>query len=184
VEKKNNYWINGHEGVELADSAAFPRSISGYAISFSELDHSERQYIIDLGLEARLIIKTWRSYARIRIESGNSKDFENSVGLMGSYPDGAKVARDGVTFMEDPNKFGQEWQVLPSEAGLFHNREGPQAPSKCEIPSHSEMRRRLGESHIRKEDAEIACSRVSKEDFDLCVFDVMATNNKDVSGSY
>ena len=44
--------------------------------------------------------------------------------------------------------------------------------------------RRLGEAFISEEDADNACARVAPEDKDACIFDVMATNDKDVAGSY
>ena len=67
---------------------------------------------------------------------------------------------------------------------MFHNLEGPQAPEKCFIPMASSLRRRLVESDISEKEAKIACARVNEEDFDICVFDVMATGDKDVAGAY
>jgi len=179
-----NYWTNGVKGAEITDSAAFPKSIFGYTSSFSKLDATQKELRVDLGEGSQLVITTWNAYVKVGVEGSNSKDFGTSVGLMGSYPHGERVGRDGVSIKETPVEFGQEWQVLPSENVLFHTKEGPQAPTKCEIPSAEELRRRLGEISISVEDAELACSRVNPEDFDLCVFDVMATNNKETSGAY
>lgn len=57
----------------------------------------------------------------------------------------------------------------------------------CESPSKEAMRRGLAESIVTRADAEIACSRsdVIADEFDLCVFDVMATGSTDVAaGAY
>merc|ERR1711862_902758 len=59
-----------------------------------------------------------------------------------------------------------------------------QHPTRCEIPTKSSIRRRLAESKITLAEAEQACSGVVQPEFDLCVFDVMATNDKDVAGAY
>ena len=74
--------------------------------------------------------------------------------------------------------------MLPSEEMLFHSTEGPQAPTKCDIPQASNVRRRLLGSKMSEEEAKIACAHVSSDDFDICVFDVMATGNEDVVGAY
>ena len=89
-----------------------------------------------------------------------------------------------VTVIEDLNEFGQEWQVLSAEPKLFHNLEGPQHPQRCTIPVSKDMRRRLRESSISQEEAETACARVDESNRDLCVFDVLATNDLGVAGAY
>merc|ERR1711934_526901 len=97
----------------------------------------------------------------------------------GQYGVGDKLGRDGMNIIEDINTFGQEWQVLPSEDMLFHNVEGPQPPHKCEIPQASNIRRRLLESDVSQEEAKISCAGVDPDVFEMCVFDVMATGDKD-----
>lgn len=115
--------------------------------------------------------------------------FADSVGLLGSYPDGKKLARDGSTVLEDVNQFGQEWQVLPSEPKLFSSYEGA-VPStmQCAMPKKieaSEKRRRLGASAITRDDATLACAHVDDSvDNRDCIHDVLATNNMDIAGAY
>ena len=68
---------------------------------------------------------------------------------------------------------------------LFNEAGSVQAPNKCMMPSVKALeKRRLGEGHILEEDARLACSRVSADQRDMCVFDVMSTNDKDIAGSY
>jgi hypothetical protein len=46
------------------------------------------------------------------------------------------------------------------------------------------MRRRLEEKAITEEKAKTACIGVEANSIDLCIFDVMATNNLSTAGSY
>jgi hypothetical protein len=181
---ENNYWMNGKKGPEITQSTTLPTLVSGHTVQFNQVSSKSREFIVHVADESKIVIKTWNGYVSVVVEGASVESYGQSVGLMGKFPHGTKLARDNSTAMEDVNAFGQEWQVLSTEPKLFHNVEGPQAPEKCEVPSSLQMRRRLGESLISKEDAEVACSRVNEEDFDLCVFDVMATNDKDAAGAY
>ena len=96
-------------------------------------------------------------------------------------------ARDGVTILDDPNEFGQQWQVLESEPMLFHSVEGVQHPTECAMPDPNlseKKRRRLGESAISPEEAVQACTHVGELEFDACIFDVLATNDKGIARAY
>ena len=62
----------------------------------------------------------------------------DSQGILGRFDDGAMLARNGTTIIEDANDFGQEWQVLGSEPMLFTEREGPQHPQNSTLPSATE----------------------------------------------
>jgi len=189
--KENNFWINGVLGKEMISNnndenneITLIATISGYPIYFHQVNNKQRTFVIDLGEEEKIVIGTWNSFVRIQFENAKSKHFEGSVGLMGSFSEGIRLARDNITVLEDFNVFGQEWQVLQSERKLFHTIEGPQHPTKCAIPSSSEMRRSLGESQITLLDAKKACVDVNKDVADLCVFDVMATNDEKAVGAY
>lgn len=97
------------------------------------------------------------------------------------------LARDGFTKMEDAVAFGKEWQVLSSEPMLFHEVDGVQHPQECAMPDDmttKAKRRRLGESVITEDEAALACSRVEEMSRESCIFDVLATNDKDMAGSY
>jgi hypothetical protein len=178
VEK--SVWINKQEVDNLDDSMA----VSGYPITYAQLNTKSRQFVIDLGNGEEIEIKSWNTMVSVNVKGARKEDFGGSVGLLGSFPDGLRVGRDKVSILNDRNTFGQEWQVRPMDGQLFHVADGPQFPEQCEIPSSVELRRRLAEATISKEDAEIACARVNEEDFDLCVFDVMATNDKENAGAY
>lgn len=172
------YWING---VAEADVL----SVSGFTVILNQINTVKTEFIVYLNDDQKIIMKTFKEMVGVEMVATKGIDFGSSLGLMGTFREGLKMARDKVSILsEDNNKFGQEWQVQPSERMLFHNVEGPQAPEKCEIPKVTTLRRRLDESKISLEQAEIACSRVGREHFNICVFDVMATSDLEVTGVY
>jgi len=184
------YWINEVEGNK---SKGWPNgkdhqneqpSIAGYSIAYRKPHRFQREYTIKLRTEEYIVIKVWKDFVRVDIQGPKNENFFGSAGLMGSFPEGLKLGRDGETILEDNNKFGQEWQVLGDDEFLFHIREGPQHPLHCELPSKTFMRRKLAKSMLSREEAEVACSRVSESERDLCIFDVMVTADKDLAGAY
>jgi hypothetical protein len=180
--QESSYWIN-KQAINNLDRGIVGL-LSGYPIVHEKLNSKQHQYTVNIGKDEAIVMTTFKKFVRVSIENGTKENFGGSLGLMGSYGAGKMVARDGSAILEDPNAFGQEWQVLPDEDMIFHSAEGPQAPEKCYMPVASSIRRRLGESTISEQEAKFACARVSQEDFDMCVFDVMATGDKDVAGAY
>lgn len=176
----HQYWLNGEAGKDLSFG------ISGHSISYEEGSGGSSHFFIELNDNGEGIrIKTWKGFVRVDFTSPSGETFGNSLGLLGSYPSGSKLGRDGMTVIDDNNAFGLEWQVLPEEAKLFHNLEGAQAPEQCVMPDVSKARRRLRESTISLEDAQLACARVTYGvEQDACIFDVLATNDKSMAGAY
>jgi len=177
--KKSNFWINSIQGNSDADGLV----ISKYPIKYEQLETNSNKFIVDLGDDEAIILKTWNSFMSVNFANPKHKNYVGSIGLMGNFPQGLMIGRDN-TIIEDFNVFGQEWQVLSTEQNLFHDIEGPQNPLQCEIPSSVEMRRRLLTSLVTVEAAEKACIGVNSEDKELCIFDVMATNNQSSAGAY
>merc|ERR1712151_34800 len=201
AERKHNYyWNNRIAGdEEIYTMEELPAKISGYNIQFVKLNPRQLEYTIVIGnndknkrnknegknKEEKIVFKTWNNFVRVDVINPTYENFKHSVGLMGTFEQSAKMGRDNSTVINDLNLFGQEWQVLPSEPKLFHNLDGPQAPSKCEIPSKIDLRRRLAESNINRKSADLACSHISQQDeFNLCVFDVIATSDENVAAAY
>ena len=182
------YWINGKEGPELATGELETR-LSGYKITYKNVSQKQKNFRIDLDHGDAIALQTFHDFVRVSVKDNKrkKKQFEGSVGLMGSYPTGAKLSRDGHV-MEDVDAFGKEWQVHSEEAKLFHSVEGAQHPQECEIPSTTIMERttrRLREGAVTEEQAERACARLTEEvDRNACVFDILATNDIGMAGSY
>jgi len=199
----NSHWLNMVEVDDAAAAAAWGGegettannngvSISGYRIRYKKENNKHRRYTIDLENLESIQIKTWKDMVRVDINNNPSSTSKNSIfsgslGLMGSYPDGIMYGRDGTTvFNGELNDFGQEWQVMEQEPKIFRvEKDGPQSPEMCEAPTKKIMRRSLAASIVTREDAALSCSHSSKEEFDLCVFDVMAIGSTDVAtGAY
>lgn len=117
-------------------------------------------------------------FPAIIVDAGHSDIFKGSLGLLGEWGTGRKVARDGKTVIElehgDATAFALEWQVRDTEPMLFKDSRFPQYPTVCTPPAKM-LGDRLGSSSFRKE-AEEACAHW-KEDKEDCIFDVMATQD-------
>jgi len=169
----DSFWINGVEGGDWKEGT----NIAGYPIRYRRVNSQQREYEIDLSEGESILMRTWKDFVRVDVVGAKDTNFHSSLGLMGSYPKGNALGRDGKTVMKDWNSFGQDWQVLSSDPKLFHNNDNPQHPIRCRLPGKSVLRRRLSKSTFSRKDAELACSRVSPTERDLCLFDVMATND-------
>jgi len=183
--KEGGFWINSEQGANI-DNVEEAVVLSGkFPVAIEQLSEKSREFRINLGGDEAIVMKTWNALVRVSISNASSKNFGTSLGMMGAFSTGGKLGRDGITNIEDFNMFGQEWQVLQTEAKLFHEiGNAVQSPSRCEIPSSSDMRRRLREASVTVEEAKMACDRVGPAEFDLCMFDVMASNDKDLAGAY
>ena len=106
-------------------------------------------------------------------------DFYGSAGMMGHYPTGAMLNREGEE-MTDFTEFGFEWQVNLEDPVLFRQTRSPQLPfEQCRMPTAARPARRKlrGADAALFEAAREACAHVSGSDFDLCTDDVMATGD-------
>lgn len=182
------YWVNGKAGkTSLKNGRTLEKTLAGkYKIRFRWMNANQHIFNVDLGDGESILFKTFKQFVRVNVNASNPEDFLGSSGLMGSFPGGVHYARDNSTVLDDVNVMGQEWQVLSDERKLFHNLAGPQHPAKCSMPTETETsrKRRLGEAGITLEDAERACARVDAANRNACIFDVLATNDKDMAGSY
>lgn len=181
------FWINGEPGQSMQGNR-MKQSIGDFVVRVSKENKHKRKIVVNLGDGELLQIKSFDDFVRVDLVGNvHAKNYAGSLGMMGSYPDGRMVARDNSTMfsVDDVNAFGQEWQVLPSEPHLFHNVEGVQPPQKCAMPDATAKKRRLGESWLSMEKAEIACAHVMDQmDQIACVEDVLATNNVEMAGAY
>jgi hypothetical protein len=115
-------------------------------------------------------------FPAVIVDGGNTDIFRGSLGLIGDWETGKRIARDGVTELNDPDAtaFALEWQVRDHEPMLFQDARFPQYPTTCTPPA-KRLDNRLGLTHIQKE-AEKACAHW-KEDIEDCIFDVVATRD-------
>lgn len=186
------YWVNGLPGdefdvpTELLDMIDSVRAhLPGFDIHYHHIDSKQHRFRFDLNGDA-ISLSTYKSWVAVQVHGVNDRQFAGSLGLMGSFPTGALVARDGLTVETDTNAFAQQWQVLSSEPMLFHEPgDGVHHPEQCAMPSASQKKsRRLGESGLTEDAAALACARVKAGDQDSCIFDVLASNDIDMAGAY
>ena len=154
--------------------------------------HERRQFHIKLGKDKKSVIHVRRTFLKnslailsISIE-GNPEDFVGSCGLLGAYPTGNALGRDGRDMEGDWNAYGMEWQVGPDEPKLFRdkNRE-PQLPeAQCKMPTvsiTSEIVHALKMEYPQLYmEAQVAC-RNAKNALNDCMADVMVA--KDTSAA-
>jgi len=169
------YWINGERGGDLS------KGMAGGRISYRQINANDSEYVVDLDRHA-IFFKKHKEMLRIEVDGATASTFGNSLGLLGSYGNGLKIARDKKTIIEDGDSFGQEWQVLATEPMIFHSIEAPQAPERCIIPPRAGLRRRRFEASVTPEHAVTACKQTTGEtEFVFCAFDVQALNDVDLA---
>ncbi|CAB9522303.1 unknown protein [Seminavis robusta] len=157
-------------------------TLSGYPIYHRQPFAKHHIFDVVLDPNENITISTFKDLVSVRISGGAAKHFGSSQGMMGSF-DGVMLARDGSTVMSNPNAFGQEWQVHDDEPQLFVR--APHYPGKCIFPSQRGKKTEVGRACLRKtlakSAAEDACSHLSGEKKDACVFDVLATGDADIA---
>ena len=181
------YWINGKPGDmdSLEDGSNLHATLSGFPIKYKNVSAKANRFRVDLGVGNALALENYNKFIRVTVGAHTKDKFVGSLGLMGSFPEGKRIARDGETVVKKANDFGKEWQVLADEPQLFHTMEGPQSPMGCTMPDVTKRtKRRLGEALITKDEAAVACAHAKEAEKDACIFDVLATNDKDLAGSH
>jgi len=179
------YFLNGNEqDADSNNSDGVVDNFAGYKLKYQRISERAVEYEVVLENTELILLKTWNGFVSVTVKNPRKEHFGRSVGLMGSFPNGIKLARDNATIIDDADTFGQEWQVVGSEPKLFTEIEGPQFPIKCDIPSSADMRRRLATSIMPIETAKAVCMDVAKDEKDLCIFDVMVTNDSGLAGAY
>jgi len=141
-------------------------------------------FTVDLGPRGMVEIKTYNEFLAVFVQGEDHESFGNSVGLMGRFRDGAKLARDHVTVLKDNNiAFGMEWQVRDSDPHLFQTIKGSQFPAQCRLPNAAKRirRRRLEEIGISWDKAQRACSSWPEEGRDACIYDVLSTGDLEMA---
>lgn len=176
VQSKGEYFLNGEFG------AAMPNTISGHAVTYTQPKENQHVFDVKLGRSEHLLINVYKDFVSLAMNRAQYKHFGGSVGLMGDFVTGNMVARNGQTVLQDPVEFGNEWQVLDTEANLFQATRLPQYPQKCNMPpppTANSRRRRLGES-LHERAAEEACAHWG-EYKEACIYDVLATGDLEMA---
>jgi hypothetical protein len=178
------YYLNGEKGADLPSTIG---TIGGFPITYlgnRKEAHKRYQHTfsVDVGHGEVIVIKEHKEWFYISFKRASGNNYEDSVGLTGSFNEGARVGRDGESVFEDKKAFGQEWQVHPeTEPMLFQTIRAPQFPVACNMPDASAAQsRRLRGSGVSQFEAEEACAHWGS-DIEECVFDVLASSDLDMA---
>jgi hypothetical protein len=194
VQKDQSLFLNK----QRIDVSRFPLSVGGFPVTHEVTNKcfdigpihkcvSAVTVDVQLGEQEHITLKVFKDMVHVEVTGRPQELAMGSTGLMGTYPAKrhGRVARDGFTFVQDANLFGQEWQVRDNEAMLFVEGRYPQFPRAC-IPAteaHASNQRRIlqggAEEEALREWAHDACARVANDPkiHKMCVFDVMATGD-------
>ncbi|CAB9515658.1 expressed unknown protein [Seminavis robusta] len=159
-----------------------PAVVGGqFLVSHDQKSDKEHVFEIVITEDTTIKLKTFKDMVSVSVDAKSMDAFEGSIGLLGSHG-GQMLARDGVTVLQnDPDAYGQEWQVREEEAGLFMDMDySPQYPQQCVVPQKdpTSSSRRLGEQSITETQAGDACAVAGRlDDMKECIFDVVATQD-------
>ena len=182
----NQFYKNG-EALDMAKITAEPThdKISGLLLRYKQKE-GNIEALVYFGNGEVLKMKTFKGFVTVQVGAeGDDSIYTGSHGMLGSYPDGARLGRDGVTHIENVNAFGHEWQVLPEEPKLFSSYDAEwvvAAGQACAMPDESEakvsLRKRRLASGMPMDEVEKACAHLEDAgDKKACIYDVMATQD-------
>jgi len=177
VSSYGEYAVNGVESAPMPTvlAGAFPVTHTG----------NKKIHLFEIELEAgeKIVLKVYKDMVSIKFMGTEADRFVGSFGLLGNFDKhGMMLGRDGITSFDDPNAFGDEWQIKDNEDMLFVADREPQHPQKCVMPApiKEETSRRLG-GPVVIEAAEAACAHWPKPLMSACVHDVLATNDLELA---
>lgn len=172
----SSYGIYAWNGISSANLAT--ATLGGFPVTHQHQGEYGHLFTIQVGTKEAILVKVYKDMVGVKFEHPTAKNFEKSVGVLGSFLTGEKLARDGTSVMTDANEYGQEWQVRDGEPQLFMTPSP--VTGKCILPSDDvivERKRRLGES-VSEEAAHVACKKFTeKAAHEACLYDVMATGD-------
>lgn len=167
----NGYSINGKPDTELD-------TIGGYKVYMEDLGAGKKRYVIVIGPEEWVVVRAHRKMLFVNVKNPSGEKYIGSKGMLGRYPDGVPLARNGTELVGDWTAFGHEWQVIPATDPALFTTESPH--EKCLMPVADH--RLVQSSFITEEDAVEACKAV--EDFEDCVFDIINTGDITLADEY
>jgi hypothetical protein len=185
--QQNQFYKNG-EAIDMSVVTEEPTKsdVAGNLLRYKRKG-GNIEALIYFGNGENLKLKTYKGFVTVQVgeQDETSSVYQGSHGMLGNYPDGARVGRDHVTLIEDVNAFGKEWQVLPEEPKLFASYDAEwvvPAGQTCAMPEETEakvsLRRRRLENGMPMDEAEKACAHLKDAaEHKACVYDVIATQD-------
>ena len=178
----DKFFVNNEE----YNDEHLPMEMDEFTIEAMKMDGAAKIYSVVLTDTSTVKFKVIKNFLSVAV-SGHEDDFAKSVGLLGDYYTGDALGRDG-RLMDNFIEYGMEWQVAEDEPKLFREDRFPQLPeARCIMPSNEAAtgRRRLlrnKENHEFTASAERVCN--TKEDYESCMEDVLATGDLDLAEAW
>ena len=182
VSSFGEYSING------VDEAKTPFMLAGkFRLDHpDQVNEKERNFKIHLDnrSEEYVVVKTFKDMVNVKFWNASHTNFASSIGLMGTFSTNQLLGRDRKTVIQDLNEFGQEWQVRADEAKLFEIRDSyPQHPESCVLPTLGQSSS-SHEKTVSPEEAQVACGHWHADMVEVCIKDVLATNDIEVAHAH
>lgn len=138
-------------------------------------DADMKNYTVILNDQSSIVFSIVGPFVNVEVH-GHIYDFQDAVGLVGSFQNGKPIDRTGyrITDLDAHTAF---WQVNPAHGDptLFRTTREPQAPNTCTFPTVTARNR---DRHLRAdkelyEKAVASCE--GKSNYELCIDDVIYT---------
>jgi hypothetical protein len=173
--QKDAFYVNG---VMLTYDDALPFSSGGIDIVQTRKETNKQVYKVSF-LKSSIEYHYYKQFLTLKVNA-DTGDFYQATGLLGKFPSGDMYNRDGER--TEDIAFGMhafEWQVAPDDVHLFREDRAPQLPFEtCRLPTAAApSRRRLRADSTLMQQAEEVCAPLHKNDFQLCVDDVVMTGD-------
>lgn len=171
---RNYFFLNGVKYI----SDELPIQFGQYSIDLKNSGDSKRTYVVDLACGASMSFRFYKHFMTMQIDGHH--EFSDAVGLLGTYPTGKMIDRNGRT-LENFIDSGFAWQVNESDPKLFVTQREPQLPhERCRlpaIPTSAARRLRAADPELTRQ-AERVCAHLQDvNDFGLCISDVVQTGD-------
>ena len=180
---KDHLYFDGYrfepEDLPITFGEKFKYTIRQAPLDDGKSEKHHKNYQVDLGDNSSILFRFYKEFLTFKI-LGHPGDLADAVGLLGTYESGEMLSRDGDRIAQDFQSHAFEWQVSPSDKMLFREAREPQLPYEmCRLPTAARPARR----QLRGNDANLygeaqkACAHVQGKSFDLCIDDIMTTND-------
>jgi hypothetical protein len=175
----DKFFVNG---IPSSDDD-LPMKLDDFTIQSVEMEGVAKIYTVTLNDSSLIKFKVIKTFLSVSV-SGHEEDFGESIGLLGNYYTGEALGRDG-RLIEDFTEYGMEWQVGDEEPKLFQDSREPQLPlAKCVMPTEEASIRRLRSVEDTELTALAERECASKEEYDSCMEDVLATGDIALAGAW
>jgi hypothetical protein len=177
---KDSFYLNG-EAVSRED---LPLEFDGHYMDVPHTVGTADIFRIDLPSGGYVQARVHNRILSVDVQAGVDEEFEKSVGMLGDYHTGKMLSRDQTRIIDIEDEFGLEWQVRSDDAMLFRTVRAPQWPQQCNLPAITERHLKLYDDEEKVDRAEELCAHKNGDDFDWCLFDVLAMEDESVAGAW